>query len=283
MLLVGSHASDVTATVTDALSGPAAALVGADVTASDVATAGAGSKSLTGTDMAGNEATASCPFTVLVPPASELTLTTRRIVVIGRRTRGVRVTCTLDRPTLGTCALALRAGKRTLAIGQATADAGAASATVTLALSRRARRLARRPGGLAATLDATASQTRGEQLRASIPLQLLPSAVVSAPTDGLFKTGSAKLPRNGTAYLRRLRELVTGARQLTCTGHTDNRGSRNQTNGSDSPAPRPSAHSSPPNDIRTRARSEGETKPRAPNTTAQGRARNRYVSVQVRY
>ena len=115
-------------------------------------------------------------------------------------------------------------------------------------------------------------------------MQLLPSAVVSAPTDGLFDTGSAKLPRGGTAYLRRLRELVTGARQITCTGHTDNRGSTssNQRLGL-ARAKAVCAFLTRDTNIRTRARSQGETNPRAPNTTDKGRARNRYVSVQVRY
>ena len=218
------------------------------------------------------------------PAASELTLTTRRIVVIKRRTRSLRVTCTLDKPTLNTCALTLRAGPRTLATGQANADPGGAGATITLPIGRRTRRLARRPGGLAATLTATATQTRGEQLQATIAMQLLPSAVVSAPTDGLFETGSAKLPRGGTAYLRRLRELVTGALRITCTGHTDNRGSAssNQRLGR-ARAKAVCAFLTRSTNIRSRARSQGETNPRAPNTTAKGRARNRYVTVQVRY
>ena len=89
----------------------------------------------------------------------------------------------------------------------------------------------------------------------------------------MFATGSAKLPRNGTRYLRRLRELIAGAARITCTGHTDNGGSTavNKRLGL-APAPRPSATSSyADTDIRTRVRSRGETDPRAPNTTSKGR------------
>jgi hypothetical protein len=156
-------------------------------------------------------------------PASELSLTTRRIVVIGRNTRSLRVACALDRPRLKDCRLTLKAGERTLATGHASADTASASATVALPIGRPARRLARRPGGLAARLDASAAQTDGPDLHATIPLLLLPRAVVSAPTDGLLDTGRARLPRNGTRYLRRLRELITGARQISCAGHTNAR------------------------------------------------------------
>ena len=100
----------------------------------------------------------------------------------------------------------------------------------------------------------------------------------------MFEHRQRQAPRNGTRYLRRLRELITGARQITCTGHTDNRGSTtsNRKLGL-ARAKAVCAFLTRDTDIRTRARSQGETNPRAPNTTATGRARNRYVSIQVRY
>ena len=122
-VLGGADATDVTASVSDALSGAAAALVAADVTAADVATPGAKSKTLTGSDQAGNQTTQSCSYTVGASrpePASALTLQTRRIVVIKRNTRSLRVTCTLDQPRSDACALTLRAGRRTLATARPT-------------------------------------------------------------------------------------------------------------------------------------------------------------------
>jgi OmpA-OmpF porin, OOP family len=112
----------------------------------------------------------------------------------------------------------------------------------------------------------------------------LPSAVVSAPSDGLFDTKSATLPRNGTPYLRQLRQLVTGAERLTCTGHTDNRGTpqANHTLGL-AHAKAVCAFLTRNTKTKTRATSQGETHPRAPNTTAPGQARNRYVSIDVHY
>ncbi len=216
--------------------------------------------------------------------ARTLTLDTRRIFAIKRSTRRLRISCRLDQPRLDACALTLKAGRRTLATGQAQAAPGQSAATVTLRLTKRTRKLARRPGGLNATLRATATQVNGPALTAKIRLLLAPSAVISAPTDGLFQTGRAKLPPDGTRYLRRLRALVTGAQQITCTGHTDTRGSTesNRRLGL-ARAKAVCQFLTAGTDIRTRARSQGETNPRAPNTTAKGRASNRHVSIQVGY
>jgi CSLREA domain-containing protein len=63
-VLGGSHAVDVSASVTDALSGPVASPVTADVTVADVSTPGVKSKSLTGLDRADNHTTAGCAFYV---------------------------------------------------------------------------------------------------------------------------------------------------------------------------------------------------------------------------
>jgi hypothetical protein len=62
--LGGDHTADVTATVADAPSGPVAASVSADVTADDVSSVGAKSKTLTGADLAGNEASIDCAYVV---------------------------------------------------------------------------------------------------------------------------------------------------------------------------------------------------------------------------
>jgi hypothetical protein len=63
-VLSGDHSTNVTATVSDVLSRPVAATLSADVTATDVAVAGPGSKSLTGEDRAGNQTTVACPYLV---------------------------------------------------------------------------------------------------------------------------------------------------------------------------------------------------------------------------
>ena len=60
----GGHTTNVTATVTDGLSAPVAASLSADVTASDVATPGVKTKSLTGSDRASNTTTVSCTYVV---------------------------------------------------------------------------------------------------------------------------------------------------------------------------------------------------------------------------
>ena len=88
---------------------------------------------------------------------------------------------------------------------------------------------------------------------------------------------------HGNRYLRRLRALITGARRVTCTAHTDNRGAAksNRRLGRARQGRLHVPHTQ--HRRRPRIRSQGETSPRAPNTTAAGRARNRYVSIRVRY
>jgi hypothetical protein len=67
----GSDAQNVTASVADSGSGPVSVSVVVDVTPADIASAGSKTKVVTGVDKAGNQSTASCPFTVVAPaPAS---------------------------------------------------------------------------------------------------------------------------------------------------------------------------------------------------------------------
>ena len=224
------------------------------------------------------------PRTVPPEPAHTLTLSGKRIVVIKRSTRTLAMTCTLDQPRLQSCRLKLKAGRRTLASARADAAPNTTSVKVTLPIGKQTRRLARRRGGQAATLTAGATQPGGPDLDVTIALLLLPRAVISAPADRMFKTNSATLPRNGNRYLRRLRALITGARRVTCTGHTDNRGATesNRRLGR-ARAKAVCTFLTRNTDVAARIRSQGETNPRAPNTTAAGRARNRYVSIRVRY
>lgn len=63
-ILRGDHATDVTATVTDSLSGPTAVVVTADVTADDIASVGVKTKMLTGSDRADNVASSTCSYVV---------------------------------------------------------------------------------------------------------------------------------------------------------------------------------------------------------------------------
>jgi hypothetical protein len=62
VFLLGGMGGNVSASVTDATSGPVDASISAAVTAGDVATAGLKAKSLTGFDNAGNSTTVLCPF-----------------------------------------------------------------------------------------------------------------------------------------------------------------------------------------------------------------------------
>jgi hypothetical protein len=63
-VLGGDHTADVTATVTDGLSQPAASPAGSEVTAADLATPGVKSIDVTGADRADNTTTVACSYTV---------------------------------------------------------------------------------------------------------------------------------------------------------------------------------------------------------------------------
>jgi outer membrane protein OmpA-like peptidoglycan-associated protein len=241
-------------------------------------------------DGQGNRGEASFRVTVTAPaepptppPATTVGLG-RRLLVVSARARRLDVPCTLDRPLLARCSVALVAGGKTLARGTADAPAGSASATVALPLTAATVRLARRADGLVATLRATAEQTGGGALAAGVKVLLLPTSTLTLPSDALFRGGASTLPANGTASLRSLRDLLTGARRITCTGHTDDRGaaSANQRLGL-ARARSVCAFLTDGTAIAGRAASRGESAPRASNRSAAGRAANRRVTVTFEY
>ena len=223
------------------------------------------------------------------PPSAEAPATAlglgRRLLVVPAGARRLEVPCALDRPVLRRCALTLAAGGKTLARGTADAAAGASSATVALTLDAATVRLARRAGGLAATLQATAEQTGpGAPLRVRVGVLLLPSPVVTLAADALFRGGATTLPARGTASLRSLRDLLAGARRVTCTGHTDDRGAAaaNRRLGL-ARARSVCAFLTHGSGLAGRAAGRGESAPRGSNRTAAGRAANRRVTVAVEY
>ncbi len=72
VFFMGGMGGSVSASVTDATSGPAVSPISASVTADDVATPGTKSKSLTGLDHAGNSTTVGCPYVVEVVPTGQV-------------------------------------------------------------------------------------------------------------------------------------------------------------------------------------------------------------------
>jgi outer membrane protein OmpA-like peptidoglycan-associated protein len=248
-------------------------------------------------DAQGNRGEATFRVTVSGPPASdpgappgaEAPATAldlgRRLLVVRAGARRLDVTCTLDRPVLRRCAVSLVAGGKTLARAAADAPTGAAAVTVALPLDAATVRLARRAGGLAATLQGTAEQAgSGPALGARINVLLLPGPVVTLPSDALFRGGATTLPAKGTAALRTLRDALAGARRITCTGHTDDRGATaaNQRLGL-ARARSVCAFLTRGTTLAGQAASRGETAPRASNRSAAGRAANRRVTVAVEF
>jgi outer membrane protein OmpA-like peptidoglycan-associated protein len=117
-----------------------------------------------------------------------------------------------------------------------------------------------------------------------VKVLLLPTSTLTLPSDALFRGGATTLPRNGTASLRSLRDLLAGVRHITCTGHTDDRGpaSANQRLGL-ARARSVCAFLTHGAAIAGRAASRGESAPRASNRSASGRAANRRVTVSFEY
>ena len=203
--------------------------------------------------------------------------------MIKRSTRTLAMTCTLDQPRLQSCRLKLKAGRRTLASARADAAPDTASVKVRLPIGKRTRRLARRPGGQAATLT---------------PAPLNPAA----PTSRDDCAAAAPTRRHQRPQRRnvqdRQREAAARRHALSAPparpdhrrppdhlhGHTDNRGStKSNRRLGRARAQAVCTFLTANTTIKTRTRSQGETHPRAPNTTAAGRARNRYVAIAVRY
>ncbi len=206
-----------------------------------------------------------------LPRARRVSLTTRGIAVLSGPTRSLAASCRIDAPGIGDCAVRLTAlvggHKVTLARSRGVARVGAGLVALRIPISNRIRRLARRPGGVAATLTTSAHQ-RGYRapLASSQPLLLLPTSVVDAPTDGLFASGSARLPAAGTAYLR------TSAGSSPAPGRSPAPGTPTiaapppTTRPSGSPAPPPSAASSPTTPASTPPATASASAPPAPPT-----------------
>src|SRR5205823_12628347 len=103
-------------------------------------------------------------------------------------------------------------------------------------------------------------------------------------SDLAFSPGSATPTAAGRRYLRNLRAQLGRVHGVRCDGHTDNRGTeaRNQRLGlrrARAVCRLLTRHLH----VRVTVVSYGETRPRATNRTAAGRALNRRVVVHLRY
>jgi outer membrane protein OmpA-like peptidoglycan-associated protein len=143
-----------------------------------------------------------------------------------------------------------------------------------------------RPGGVKVRVDIKAhTADGGKPLEASKYSRLRRANLLVVPSDGLFATDSAVISGTGKRYLKAISGRVRDARAITCTGHTDSQGALgyNRRLG----LARAKAVCAYLVRLRVKARktarSAGESRPRATNSTARGRALNRRVELAVRF
>jgi outer membrane protein OmpA-like peptidoglycan-associated protein len=208
--------------------------------------------------------------------------------------REIGVGCRLDGAPLADCTVRayadVRGGARASAlrlIGTGRVAAGGAkSAEVEIGLNALGRRLLRQnPQGLRARLMVDATPVGADEpLTARLRATLVASRrTVSSPRPQ-FEIRSARLLPSTRRWLDRVAPRLAGSRSVRCTGHTSGLGDdlANEELGlarAKAVCRYLRAHGVK---AKMKAVSRGETRPRASNRTADGRARNRRVELTVR-
>lgn len=213
--------------------------------------------------------------------------------------RTVRVGCAVDHGSLRSCAVQAYAVIRTssgrqqrvlVGTGSVTARApGQQRQAVAITLNARGRALvAQQAGGLHVELRTTArayGAPRAFHGRATS--RLLPARQLIFPADGLFAVDSANLLPAGARYVTALAPQLRAAKQITCTGYTDATGTSTYNKALGLARAATVCHALVAaghlHGVRLVIRSAGESRPRASNATAQGRALNRRVALDIRY
>ena len=169
---------------------------------------------------------------------------------------------------------------------KANAAAGAKRLAVDIELNATGRRLvAEQITGINVVLKIEARTVQGPKLNSRTNAKLVPQKQLIVPENGLFATGSAKLSKAGVKLVKSVGDRLGKVKAVTCVGHTDSVGSDavNQELG----LARAKAVCAALKQHGARGQlvvqSAGESAPRATNATAEGRALNRRVDINVRY
>jgi outer membrane protein OmpA-like peptidoglycan-associated protein len=187
-------------------------------------------------------------------------------------------------------AAAKKAKAKLVLIGRGHVKAGAGDSAKRLAvdieLNAVGRRLvAEQITGINVVLKIEARTIEGPKLKTRTNAKLVPQTQLIVPESGLFATGSATIAKNGTKLVKSLGARLGRVKTVTCVGHTDSVGSDavNQQLG----LARAKAVCDALKKHGARGKlvveSAGESRPRATNATAGGRALNRRVEISVRY
>jgi len=217
-----------------------------------------------------------------VPTRASISAPARTTAPAGR----LAVGCGVNRGPLRRCAFDVLLDGRRAGGGTATFRGRRGRGAVTLTLSSRARRAVARPGGVAVQLRLRARGGAGGTLRAAKTVRLLPPTALAVPSTGMFASGSARLLPSGARFLRALAPDLVNARTVRCTGHTDANGSAASNLALGLARARAVCAALRANGMRrarTTTASAGESRPRASNDTATGRALNRRVELTIRY
>ncbi len=226
-------------------------------------------------------------LTVAPPPRGAPPTIAPRLLVISGTPPRLGPTCSVGRLGLATCTATLVAtiGGRptTLATGTvAFPNDAILSFGVAMQADARLRRLAGRPGGLAATLRVSATQVGyAAPLTSSTRVIVRSAPTLTLQTDRLFRGRTSRLTRRGATRLATLAGIVAGWRTLTCTGHTDARGPARANLALGRARARAVCAALRGPRMTTTVASRGESRPRATNRTAAGRALNRRVVLAV--
>jgi alpha-tubulin suppressor-like RCC1 family protein len=152
------------------------------------------------------------------PARAVLQLQALRLSVFGPA--GSVARCRTRTGRIRACTVRLLAGGRVLAEGGAARGAGARALTVRLRLTKFGHSLlARRLGGVAATLRAGARTSGGRRTATARTRALLQVERFTTP-PGSFLPGEAALSERGQRFLRSLRGRLVAVAGLRCEGHS---------------------------------------------------------------
>ncbi|AGL19613.1 OmpA family protein [Actinoplanes sp. N902-109] len=175
-------------------------------------------------------------------------------------------------------------GKRvTLGRGTVVMTAASRRTAAIVTLNALGRSLSARPGGYPVAVAVTTVPSSGRTLRASSRTSLVLSSF-TAPQPVYFGTGSARVSRAQQRYLTAMRARLGGVATLTCTGHTDDRGSKAAGVALGRKRARQVCSTlKAGRTVRVVIVTRGESNPLASNKTKAGMARNRRVDIKLTY
>ncbi|WP_305789293.1 fibronectin type III domain-containing protein [Symbioplanes lichenis] len=232
---------------------------------------------------AGNEPEGPQPST-----GSARVIVGQRVVTNGRPSRAtMTATATFSSAVRGRNTVLLWStvsGRRlTLGRGAVVTTTASRRVVVPVTLNAAGRALAARPGGYPVAVAITTVPSSGRTLRASSRTHLVLSSF-TLPRAVSFASGSTAIGTAQARYLAGVRRQLAGVRTVTCTGYTDDRGSRAAGLVLGRKRARAVCSSvSAGLGVRTVVVSKGQANPAASNKTAAGMARNRRADITLTY